>query len=273
MIIVVGAGITGSSLAHHLRDRGIEHRVFDSGNPASNAAVALLRRGYHHGDQLALFDRSLELFKKWGVTVRQGGWVTNYRKPGRTPREEADWFVIDPLEPLVGSDLGMGPTPGICYPLATGVGLEAEDPAMYRYEGADRVLWATGATIRPTGATYGVTWTHAQPDAVLTAPDQVRMHHYAPYKTIAVAKVGRSARLGSSSANSPEGALEQGRKMLQAAYEVGMINTVSGWEAYVGVRCKGSEIELDGIHSYVGGYHRTGYAIAPAATERLVEAL
>jgi hypothetical protein len=265
MIIVVGAGITGSSLSHHLRDRDIEHQVFDSGNPASVAAVALLRRGYHHGDQLALFDRSLELFKRWGVNVRQGGWVTNYRKPDREPREEADWFVIDPLEPLVKA------VPATCYPLDMGVGTETMN--QYEFYSASRVLWATGATRQPIGATFGVTWLHEQPDRALTMPDRVRLHHYAPYKTIAAAKVGRRARLGSSSASTTDGAVQQGRKMLQAAYEMGMISTVSGWTAELGMRCKGSELAGDGIHSYVGGFHRTGYAIAPAATERVVEAL
>jgi hypothetical protein len=266
MIIVVGEGIAGSSLVRHLDERGIEYEHVADDPPASGAAVALLRRAYHHGDQLALFDRSLELLKKWHVPVHSGGLVTNYRTPDREPRREDDWHVVPPLAPLVHA-----PVRGRVIPEAHGVMIEHGPTCEFR--AADRVLWATGASIDPTGVSYGVTWVHKRPD-VLNRVGDIRLHHFAPYKTIVAAFVNGEARLGSSSARTPGGATEQARKMLQAAYDVGMINTLTGWVAEMGVRCKGSGIDLArSIHTYVGGFHRTGYAMAPAMTERLVEAL
>jgi hypothetical protein len=260
MIIVVGAGIAGSCLARHLHDRGLDCRVVSAGRPNSTAAAALLRRGYHHGDQLALFDRSLELLKRWSVDVHSGGWVTNYRKPHQHAREEADWHVLNPLGPLVEPDII-----GTAYRHAAGVLVDGS-----RWS-ADLVLWATGAD-RGTGITHGVTWTHKDP-SVLTAPKRLRLHHVAPYKTIVAALVGGQVRLGSSSASSEATAHAQAEKMLTAAYEVGMIRSLHGWLPEHGLRCRGTQEISEGIHRAVGGFHRTGYAMAPAATERIVEAL
>jgi hypothetical protein len=267
MIIVVGEGIAGSSLVRHLDERGIEYKHIANEPPASGAAVALLRRAYHHGDQLALFDRSLELLKKWHTPVHSGGMVTNYRTPEREARHEEDWHVVPPLSPLVHA-----PLRGWAHPEKHGVAVGfGPDAGFY---GADRVLWATGATVDPLGLTYGVTWIHQDP-LVLSQVKHVRLHHFAPYKTIVAAWVMGEARLGSSSARTEAGALDQGHKMLQAAYDAGLINTLTGWVGRMGVRCKGSTIEQQqsGIHVYVGGFHRTGYAMAPAVTERVVEAL
>lgn len=264
MIIVVGNGIAGSCLSRHLHDRGIEHLVVSGGTPDSVAAAALLRRGYHHGDELALFDRSLELFKTWGVEVHSGGWVTNYRDPGRKPHEEADWHILDPRAPLVKSDVE-------AHAVRHDKGVLVGDPNDAELIRADLVIWATGAT-GATGITYGVTWTNPDPK-VLTDPARLRLHHYAPYKTIVAARVGGAARLGSSSAKSPATALTQAERMLSTAVEVGLVRSLRGWTAVQGLRCKGTDEAPSGIHRGIVGFHRTGYAIAPAATERLVEAL
>jgi hypothetical protein len=264
MIIVIGAGIAGSSLVHHLDERGIEYRHLASADSASTTSVALLRRGYHHGDQLALFDRSLELLKKWHTPVRQGGLVTNYRTPDRAPRHEDDWYLVNPLSPLLNAEFR-----GEARPVSTD-GVLLEGPEGERFW-RGQVIWATGAALHPAGLTFGVTWIHDRPD-VLNSVDELRLHHYAPYKTIAAACVNGQARLGSSSARTDVGAMEQAKKMLQAAYEVGIINSLTGWTAEIGIRCKGVEAQPP-CGQYFGGFHRTGYAIAPAAAERLVAAL
>jgi hypothetical protein len=264
MIIVVGNGIAGSCLSRHLTDRGLRHLVVSAGAPDSMAAAALLRRGYHHGDELALFDRSLELFKTWGVDVQSGGWVTNYRKPGKRPHEEADWHILDPRAPLVSADVQ-------AFAVRHDQGVLVGDPTDAELIKADRVFWATGA-VDATGITHGVTWTHPDP-AVLTSPGRLRLHHYAPYKTIVAARVGGVARLGSSSAKVANTALTQAERMLATAAEVGMIRSLQGWRAVTGLRCKGTNETPSGIHFGIVGFHRTGYAIAPAATERLVEML
>jgi hypothetical protein len=267
MIIVVGAGIVGSSLSRHLDDRGISHLLISEPNPASEAAFALLRRGYHHGDQLALFDRSLELYRKWNMNVTEGGYVTNYRKPGREARYEEDWHALDPREPLIVPHVS-------AYAEAHPQGVKVGDGNNAELIKADRVLWATGARHPDAiGVTYGVTWTHPSRSALVTS--RLRLHHFAPYKTIACGWIGDLVRLGSSSASSAPAAMEQARKMLLAAHEVGMVTTLSGWTAEVGMRCKDvdQDRENSSFHQPVLGFHRTGYAIAPAATERIVEAL
>lgn len=260
-IVVVGAGIAGSSVARAARRAGIRVTVVAEGREHSRAAAALLRAAYHvkRPGEPALYERSVALYGEWGVPLdARGGWVTNYRTPDREPRYDPDWLLLDPAAPLVTPDRS-----GHARPTARGVRVGTLDVD------ADTVVWCTGAA---TGSslTYGVTWVHPDP-AALTAPDRLRIHHIAPYKTIAAGTAGGVARLGSSSARDAELADEQGRRMLAAAAQVGIIHSLTGWVPIRGQRCTASVpvAAPGGIHQSLNDLHRTGYALAPALGERI----
>lgn len=258
-VVVVGAGIAGSSLVRALEARGERPVLIGTQWCESLAALALLRRAYHSDGQLPLFDRSVELYARWGVPIRWGAQVTNYRYPDRAARWDQDWGVIEPALPLRTPDRH-----GTVYRTPRGILIGTED----RVHKADLVLWAGGAAHEGTGITYGTTWIH---DSLSVVPSHLtRVHHIAPYKSLAVAPFSGGVRLGSSSAATEAKALEQGRAMLQVAYDRGLINTLAGWKAVTGRRCKGTLAVDGGIHHVFAGFHRTGYALVPALAEQFV---
>lgn len=261
MIVIVGAGIAGSSLARLARQRDLPVTVVSSARPDSFAATAVLHRAWHRRDpaEEKLYDRTLSLYAEWGIPVRSGGWVTGYRRREVVPRFDPDWRLLDPLAPLATPDIvaTARKMPGGVL-LGTGRGLLA-----------DRVYWCTGATTG-RGITHGVTWAHPKSSA-LAEPDRIRVHHYAPYKTICAGMAGSTARLGSSSAATADAARKQAVGMLALALRVGLITTDQGWRPIHGRRCHELSMPAEGIHVPVGGLHRTGYALAPALAERLAE--
>lgn len=262
-VVVIGSGIAGSSVARCARTAGHRVTVVSAGRENSRAAAAVLRGAYHRRRQLevAQFARSLALYGQWGVDVQPGAWVTNYRTPGKPPHHDTDWYLLDPAAPLVEPDIAGRAMPHNCGVLVHDV-CEID---------ADAVIWCPGAKLGDV-VTYGVTWVHDDPRA-LTQPDLLRIHHIAPYKTLAAGVVGGHARLGSSSAGTEDLALLQAHRMLHVARDVGIIRDTAGWQAVAGKRTKTDLAGQTGIHHGLGGLHRTGYALAPARAERLVSTL
>lgn len=258
-ILIVGNGVAGSSLARVARERHHDVTVVNEGTPDSLVAAAILRSGYHrkHPEELEWFHRSLAAYARWGVPLVQGGKVSNYRTPQKPPRDDDDWYLLDPAAPLVPADI-------------TGRAEKVDGKTLVngREVPADLTLWCVGARNGVGGTTYGVTWLHRDP-AVLAEPGALRLHHFAPYKTIAAGVAGEFVRLGSSSANNLDKAREQGRRMLHTAHEVGVVRSLDGWEAIEGKRCKAPEMvrELPAGDVGMSGLHRTGYALAPALAE------
>lgn len=268
-IIVVGAGIAGSAFARIARDEGHEAVVVaERGLPHSVAATAVLRRAYHRGDpsQLTAFDYALGQYKLWDIPLTQGGLYSSRRLPEE--REDADWYLIDPVAPLIEPDVReqvvsvMGPRAWL------GPG---------RYMMGDAVVLAVGATgpLAPTGKiTWGITWQHSGP-AALTLPQQLRVHQYAPYRTMMAGVVGGYARLGSSSAVKQETAIKQADSMMRMAWDLGWLTTARGWEALLGARVQtaGNWWREPEGHWRLTGFHRTGYALAPGAARELLDAI
>lgn len=266
-IVVVGGGIAGSCVARLARERG--HRVTLIGQQApahSLAATAVLRRGYHKGAEAQDWDRSMLLYRRWGIYPLLGGQVTNYRTPARAAHVDRDWQMINPATPLVPLDIVdtvVAVEPGVVHTRS------GEDVV------GDVIVTAPGVSeLSPAGrVTWGVTWLHTEP-GVLTDRLGVVVHHYAPYKTITAGSVGGRVRLGSSSAASQDAAWLQGRALLAKALDAGMVRSVEGWSGVLGARLQTSEhVARRDYGWWIGGFHRTGYALAPAAAARLVEAL
>jgi hypothetical protein len=258
-IVVVGAGIAGSSLARLARGRG--HQVTLIGGvepPHSLAGMCILRRGYHAGRDVELkwFHRSLDLYEAWRVPVLSGGLVSSYRRPGGDLRVDPDWRMVDPAAALL--------KPDIVRSVGQVTGRSASDIQ------GDAVVLATGHG--EDGAySYGGTWVNRDPLALLIDERAVRVHHMAPYKTLCAGVVGGRARLGSSSAADPDAAAEQAGKMLNLAHELGIADP-GGWTLETGRRYNGKRLirrRPDGAWE-LSGFHRTGYAQAPAAAEALL---
>lgn len=261
-IVVVGAGIAGSSLTRLARAAGHEVTLVSGEYPPhSLAGMCILRRGYHVGKVIELrwFDRSLKLYEAWGVPVLTGGLVSSYRRPGADLRVDPDWRMVDPAAALLDPDI-------ICD-------VTGPDDDLVVSLNADHVVMATG---RGEGGaySYGCTWVNCDPERLRIDPRAVRVHHMAPYKTLCAGVVAGHARMGSSSAVNPKAAQEQAWKMMDLAREIGFASPV-GWELTTGRRYNGKRIIR---HHPAGtwelsGFHRTGYAQAPAAAEVLLKVM
>lgn len=268
-IIVIGAGIAGSSLTRLARSHGhvVDH-ISQGGEPYSTAAVAALRRAYHKGSERIWFDRTLEIYERWGVKLARGAWVTSYRAAGSRP--DNDWRMVDPAEPLVKADF----TAKAESITGATVRVSDEDGLNERFNeqfSASAVVNCTGSAMCGQ-VTWGGTWVCDDP--AVWKPDTIMVHHVAPYKSIVGGVVGGKVRLGSSSTNSPRTARIKADDMFQAAYRQGWFNG-GPWHLEVGARGK---TLVDGAYSgrypngayWLGGFHRTGYALAPAVAEDLL---
>jgi hypothetical protein len=271
-LIVVGGGIAGSCVTRLARERGWDVTVVaGEGRPDSLAATAVLRRGYHSGrpDELEAWDYAVRTYEGWGVQMTRGGLVSSYRRPLGGEIEDADWLLLDPAEPLVKADVRREvlSVHGSHVWFGRGDGLVAGG-------GTGAVVAACGAqgALAPSGAlTWGVTWLHS-PEA-LRAPGDVRVYQYAPYRTIVGGVAGGRARVGSSSSVTEEGAVTQARKMLAVAGDLGWLTTRDGWEMRVGTRVKTEghwRRNENGVWE-IGGFHRTGYALAPMAAREVLD--
>lgn len=265
-VIVVGAGIAGSSAARILRERGHAVTVVAEGrHPHSLAATAVLRQRWHRDPaEAAALNASLACYRSWGMPLVQGGLVTHFRTPGRPPRQDPDWALIDPATPLLAPDRTGEATEATARAVTLKDGTRLDGDAVVIAAGCGSPLSAAGRT------TYGVTWIHSDP-AVL-ANIELRVHHLAPYKSVFAGRAGGRARLGSSSAADPQKAAAQGRAMLERCHELGIVTTQRGWEPITGARLKTPQIvgRTHGVY-YLTGLHRTGYALAPGYATALAE--
>jgi DNA-dependent RNA polymerase auxiliary subunit epsilon len=255
-LIVVGAGIAGSSVYRAAKAAGLDVLLVSYGQPDSLAALAALRGAYHKGPEIPLFRRSLELLNEWACVVEETATVTSYRHERTIV--DSDWYLVDPAKPLVQTDIVAKATeiPG-GVELSTGEELKA-----------DNVVWATGVRGGVGRVTHGYTMVHDDPEVLEPGVfSSMRVHHLAPYKAVMAGVVDGKVRLGSTSASSELKAREQVQKMLEASFNVGMITTVDGWRLEYGQRIQSETKE------HFSGFHRTGYALAPAMAERLVERL
>lgn len=273
-LIVVGAGIGGSAFTRIARERGHEVTLIAGVDaPHSLAATAVLRRAYHSTKMtFAAFapdawtwDGSMKFYQDWGIPIVSGAQVTSYRTPDAGPHFDKDWHLIDPAAPLLRPDVHGG-----VVDVPTGPAVQLADGRQYE---ADAVILTPGhGPLSPPGkVTHGVTWVHPDP-GVLLYPEGLQVHHWAPYKSIVAGPVGGTARLGSSSASNAVAAYAQARHLLATAWDIGMVNSVKGWRAQSGVRLQTREhVHHVGNRVYwFGGFHRTGYALAPSLAHQLI---
>jgi hypothetical protein len=249
-VIVIGAGIAGSAMGRALRDRGADVTIVAAGCGQARAAIALTRSTWLPREQRSLLLPALAAYRAAGAPMACGAWVTSFDRQGL---HQDDWWALDPLALLVPADV---------VGAAVGAGQGQVIVGGQELVG-DRVVWAT-ADPSWGKVTYGVTWRH--PDPAALAFSGLRVDRMAPYRTMAGVAWGHGARIGSSNAAGLDTARRQAQRMLARAESLGWLARGDGWEPIEGRRVL-APMALERISGGAyrwGGFHRSGYVLAPA---------
>ncbi len=256
-LTVVGNGVAGSALARLARADGLSVKVVGGPPSASLAALAVLKLSYlaAEPDAAEAIAFALEQYRDAGCQVIEGAWVSSKQKP--EPVRQADWWAIDP-------------TPYLVQPDFTG-----KVSAGWRDPQSDVTIHATGAAGIEGKLTYGVTWYNAAHWALKV--DGMAVHRFAPYKSADAVRYRNGCRLGSSSSKTLAGARTEAGRIFDEAKQQGWIGTDSGWVAIVGTRVQRERLvenlNDDGTLFSFGGFHRSGWSLAPIRAKQLLDEL
>lgn len=260
-VLIVGAGIAGSVLATTLRERGREVTVVAGDHGQSPAALAIARETYVPKHEVAAMHTSLDWYRDQGVEVIQGAEVSTYARRGVT--YDDGWWAVEPNRCLVKPDLDAWVEPN---PDGPGV-VRAGDTAPIT---ARHVVWCDAGGSGTV--TWGCTWVHPDPKAVTCA---FAAHTTSPYRTVCVVRFSDHARVGSSSAKVFDTAMRQGTEQFAAACRMGWVRDTEGWERITGFRLRRetyAERTPRGDWRW-GGFHRSGYSLAPALAADMADLL
>ncbi len=269
-IVIIGAGIAGSSATRIARAKGWNATLIDHApmQAASRSAIATIRPSWFDKSERTDLDRSWEWYRQWGAAGSKHAFVSSYRN--QEVKNQKDWWLVDPLIPLLEPDIRERVTQirDNCVELADGTTLQAD--ATLNCTGAYGANLAQNVTLFA-----GVTWisNNAQLDH---AP--YRVHHLRPYKSLSVAQINGVTRLGSSISKNADQAIADGKYLLETAHALKIINTSSDWEMSLGWRAKGIGgkpiyPKLGERNAYLSGLARSGYGLSPALTEKWLESL
>jgi len=268
-LIVVGAGIAGSSATRIARDKGWDVTLIDHApeQSASRSALATIRPTWFAKSERADLERSWEWYKAWGAAGTREAHVSNWRD--REVKTQKDWWLVDPILPLVEPDL----TERVVGIYKTFVTTPTKEIA------ADAILNCTGAygadLARDVTLFAGVTWisTDAQLDY-----SPYRVHHLRPYKSLSAAQINGVTRVGSSIAATADKAIQEAQDLLEQAHHLGIVQPDATWEMSLGWRAKGKGgipiyPELGQRNAYFSGLARSGYGLSPAIAEKWLDSL
>jgi choline dehydrogenase-like flavoprotein len=254
-LTIVGAGVGGSALAREATARGHDVKVIAAGKPlASYAALAILRPSYvAAGDAAQAVEYALQRYREAECEVVAGAFVSGSKQP--EPRLENGWWAVD----------------GRKYLIAPNVTEHVEHD--YVDPNADFTVHATGPAL-PGKHTWGYTWVSPYPDSLNF--DGLRVHRFAPYRSVDAVAYKSSCRIGSSSAVSQATAQKQAQDMFWLAQDLGWVNKPRDFVLVSGVRVAGGAVGgllLPSGAWQFGGFHRSGWALAPIRARQLVEEL
>lgn len=279
-VVVVGAGIAGSSVVRLAQRRGLStFMVADFPDPASTCALAVIRRRWQHGDDLRRTDFALDYYRSFGVLWPEGAVVTSFRPGGEFPKIESDWFLVSPTEPLVIPDMAdriervlpetsevvtsLGPVRGRLVVVAAGPGSRGLFPGRAR-----------GSFTEKWGATYVSPTAKIEPYLGYG----LRAHWSTPYNAILAAESKGEVRVGSSVADSRAEAGVKADKILFNAIRAGMVTDVSDWSVRYGLRVMTDNGTSNGMPDWISsstvvltGFARCGYSIAPARAKEVLD--
>lgn len=255
-ITIVGNGVAGSALAREAAKRGHRAKLIGGAAQASLAALAVVKESYIAGepDAAEAVAYALLAYEAAGCEVIRGANVTTSKRP--EPKFETDWYGVEPKPFLLTPDFNSSQIqPGWTDPEA------------------DVTVHATGAAGLEGRKTFGVTWVNGDPRALRV--EGLAVHRYAPYRSADAIAFKSGCRLGSSASASLLGARTEGGRIFDVASQMGWIGSTSGWAQIVGVRVSRAElIEQVGPGLWTfGGFHRSGWSLAPLRAKLLIEQL
>jgi glycine/D-amino acid oxidase-like deaminating enzyme len=267
-LIVVGAGIAGSSATRIARDKGWDVTLIDHApdQAASRSALATIRPTWFDKAERDDLERSWEWYTKWGAASSREAYVSNWRDP--EVKKQKDWWLVDPILPLVEPDI-TEPVVNI-YPWF--VTTPTQEIA------ADAILNCTGAygadLSRDVTLFAGVTWISRTAELDY---EPYRVHHLRPYKSLSAARINGVTRVGSSIAATADKAVDDAKEMLMTAIALGIVKQ-GDWEMSLGWRAKGRGgipiyPELGQRNAYFSGLARSGYGLSPAIAEKWLDSL
>lgn len=268
-LIVIGAGIAGSSATRIARAKGWEVTLIDHApeQAASRSALATIRPTWFAKSERADLERSWEWYSAWGAAGSREAYVSNWRSP--EIKAQKDWWLVDPITPLISPDIKERVATIDTQSVTTDSGQIIE---------ADAILNCTGgygeALAREVTLFAGVTW--ISHNAKLDYPNY-RVHHLRPYKSLSAAQINGVTRVGSSIATTEKKAIDEGKEMLMTAIALGIVKT-GDWEMSLGWRAKGAGgkpiyPKLGERNAYLSGLARSGYGLSPAIAEKWIDSL
>jgi glycine/D-amino acid oxidase-like deaminating enzyme len=268
-LIVIGAGIAGSSATRIARTKGWDVTLIDNAPEVagSRSALATIRPTWFDKAERVDLERSWEWYSAWGATGSREAYVSNWRD--REVKKQKDWWLVDPLLPLVEPDVKERVVGIYKNYVTTDAGQLIEADAILNCTGAYGSELSSGVSLFA-----GVTWisTNAEIDY-----SPYRVHHLRPYKSLSVAQVNGVTRLGSSIAATADKAIDDGKEMLMTAIALGIVKS-GEWEMSLGWRAKGKGgipiyPELGERNAYFSGLARSGYGLSPAIAEKWIDSV
>jgi glycine/D-amino acid oxidase-like deaminating enzyme len=269
-LIVIGAGIAGSSATRIARSKGWEVTLIDHAptQAASRSALATIRPTWFDKSERLDLARSWEWYTAWGAAGSKEAYVSNWRGP--EVKAQKDWWLVDPLIPLLNPDISER---------VIGIDRSSVELSDGSEVKADAILNCTGGygetLARKVTLFAGVTWI-SHDSEIDYAP--YRVHHIRPYKSLSVAQINGVTRLGSSIEKTADKAIEDGKKLFDHAHELGIITKSGSWEMSLGWRAKGAGgkpiyPKLGERNAYFSGLARSGYGLSPALAEKWLDSL
>jgi glycine/D-amino acid oxidase-like deaminating enzyme len=269
-LIVIGAGIAGSSATRIARDKGWDVTLIDNApeQSASRSALATIRPTWFDKAERDDLERSWEWYSKWGAAGTREAYVSNWRD--RSVKKQNAWWLVDPLLPLLKPDTIERVVRISDKNVELDGGLSIN---------ADAILNCTGAygadLARDVSLFAGVTW--ISNDAQLDYPPY-RVHHIRPYKSLSAAQINGVTRVGSSIAATADKAIQEAQNLLEQAHLLGIVKPGATWEMSLGWRAKGKGgipiyPELGQRNAYFSGLARSGYGLSPAIAEKWIDSL
>lgn len=255
-LTIVGAGVAGSALVREAELRGHRTKVLGGPPGASLAALSIVKASYvPDPDAKQAVEYALAAYRAAGCEVIEGANVTSNRAP--EPKRELDWYAVQPATYLVRPQFNT-----------------IEVPPDWRDPDADWTIHATGASGLPGKVTFGSTWVNGDPRALRL--EGLAVHRYAPYRSADAVRFKSGCRLGSSSSVTIDGARKEAGRIFDVAKERGWIGVTSGWAQIIARRVKREElttVDPEARLATFGGFHRSGWSLAPLRAAQLLERL
>lgn len=251
--MILGRGIAGCCAYQAACELGLNAEIVGDHPEASSAALAVLS-----GPFAAM---AAHWYRERGYPVKLGALYSTYRKP--QARMAPSQYCVDPAPIL---ELGRRAA-------GSQLALELDGNIGGNDFTADVAIPTLDCRARDDGGrvSYGATWYHRDP-AALASPE-LRIHVLRPYHEVHAVAWSSGARIGSSTGASPAAARKDAQAMMEYAIRARWVDRADGWSLLEGRRVRQAwpVKRLGNGCVRFGGFHRSGYTIAPMLARVAIE--